>query len=169
MNVSSVEAIVRALNQAEVRYVIAGGLAVVAHGYVRFTADIDILLAMDADNLAAATKALQELSYRPRAPVPMEQLLDPAMRQAWIREKGLTVFSLFSVAHPATEVDIFLDAPLDFEAMYARSVELDLVPGIPARFCGLDDLIAMKRQAGRSRDVEDIRQLGSLKERPDGR
>lgn len=148
---------------------IAGGLAVVAHGYVRFTADIDILLAMDADNLAAAIKALQELSYQPRAPVPMEQVLDPAMRQAWIREKGLTVFSLFSAAHPATEVDIFLDAPLDFEALYARAVDLDLMPGTPARFCGLDDLIAMKRQAGRPRDAEDIRQLRSLKDGCDGR
>jgi len=42
----SVEAIIGALNAARVRYLVAGGLAVVAHGYVRFTADIDQLRAL---------------------------------------------------------------------------------------------------------------------------
>lgn len=43
----SVEAIVRALNDAGVRYLIAGGVAVVAHGYVRFTADLDVILDLE--------------------------------------------------------------------------------------------------------------------------
>jgi len=45
----SVEAIVDALNAAGVRYLIAGGLAVVAHGYVRFTADVDLILDLEPD------------------------------------------------------------------------------------------------------------------------
>ncbi len=41
MERGSVEAIVAALNENQVQYLIVGGLAVVAHGYVRFTADVD--------------------------------------------------------------------------------------------------------------------------------
>ena len=41
MKLESVSAIVEALNAAKVRYLVAGGLAVVAHGYLRFTNDLD--------------------------------------------------------------------------------------------------------------------------------
>ena len=41
MKLTSFEAIVRALNAANVRYLVAGGLAVNAHGYARFTNDVD--------------------------------------------------------------------------------------------------------------------------------
>ncbi len=42
MKLASLEAIVRALNEGSVRYLIAGGLAVNAHGYVRLTQDVDL-------------------------------------------------------------------------------------------------------------------------------
>src|SRR5687768_6656731 len=73
MEKASVEAIVRALNQHQVQYLIVGGLAVVAHGYVRFTADVDLLLGVDGQNLRRAVDALRALDFRPRAPVPFEQ------------------------------------------------------------------------------------------------
>ena len=104
MEKRSVEAVVRALNAADVRYLIAGGLAVVAHGYVRFTADIDLLLDLDPANLRRAIAALTPLGYRPRAPVPIDDFVQPGKRAQWVREKGLIVFSLFSPVHPATEV-----------------------------------------------------------------
>ena len=44
MEVRSVEAILRALNAAEVEYLIVGGLAVNAHGFVRLTRDVDLVL-----------------------------------------------------------------------------------------------------------------------------
>ena len=47
MEKRSVEAIIRALNAASARYLVAGGLAVVAHGYVRFTADVDLIRQTD--------------------------------------------------------------------------------------------------------------------------
>jgi len=43
MNLASLEAIVRALNGAGVRYLVAGGLAVGAHGYPRATMDVDLV------------------------------------------------------------------------------------------------------------------------------
>lgn len=159
MKTASLEAILKSLNANRVRYVIAGGLAVVAHGYLRFTADLDMMVAMDSENLSRAIAVFRSLGYRPRAPVAIEAVLDQATREGWIRDKGLKVFSLNSPAHAATEVDIFLELPLEFEAVYADSVELEVLPGVTARFCSLADLLMMKAKAGRPRDLEDIRQL----------
>ena len=95
MEKHSVEDIFSELNRHRVRYLIAGGLAVVAHGHVRFTADVDLLLAMDTGNLSAAVSALKGLRYRPRAPVDFEQFIVEDSRRQWIDQKGLTVFSLW--------------------------------------------------------------------------
>jgi predicted nucleotidyltransferase len=164
MEKHSVELIVHGLNTHQVKYLIAGGLAVVAHGYVRFTADVDLLLAMDSSNLARTVLALKTLKYRPRAPVDFEQFADDVHRREWIREKGLIVFSLFSPEHPATEIDLFCDPPLAFADAYPRAVRMDVAPGITATFCSLDDLIELKLKAGRPRDLDDVAQLRKLKE-----
>ena len=50
MKLKSISTIFQSLNEAGVKYLLAGGLAVVAHGYVRFTADIDKLNAIQGDN-----------------------------------------------------------------------------------------------------------------------
>ena len=97
MEQHSVEAIVRALNAANVRYLIAGGLAVVAHGYVRFTADIDLILDLEPANVRHAMAAFKRLGYRPRAPVALDDFADPANRAEWVRDKGLTVFNPGSI------------------------------------------------------------------------
>lgn len=162
MDHHSVETIVRALTTAEVRYLIVGGLAVVAHGYVRFTADLDLVLDLSAANVARAVAALEHLGYRPRAPVAFAELADAERRAQWVREKGLTVFSLYSPAHPATEIDIFVEAPLDFDAAHRDALRLDVASGVAALFVGLQDLLALKRRAGRSQDLVDIEKLQML-------
>jgi len=164
MEKRTIELIVQVLNQHRVQYLIAGGLAVVAYGYVRFTADLDLLLAMDERNLTNTVSALKTLNYRPRAPVQFEQFIDPAQRKQWIDDKGLTVFSLFSPDHPATEIDLFADQPLIFADAYSRAARMDVAPGVTATFCSLDDLIELKSKAGRPRDVDDIAQLRKLHE-----
>ena len=51
MEVRSVEAVVKALNDAKVQYLIVGGLAVIAHGYERFTNDVDLVIGLEQDNI----------------------------------------------------------------------------------------------------------------------
>jgi hypothetical protein len=159
----SVEAIVRALNDAGVRYLIAGGVAVVAHGYVRFTADLDLILDLDTENLRRALAAFVGLGYSPRAPVPIEQFADPRRRAEWVQDKGLMVFSLFSAQHPRTEVDLFVEAPLEFDRAYAATTRWDVVPNVSATFVSLEDLLSLKRRAGRPRDLEDIERLTAVR------
>ncbi len=51
MHYESITTLIKNLNDAAVEYLVVGGLAVVAHGYVRFTADVDLLLGLDHANV----------------------------------------------------------------------------------------------------------------------
>ena len=81
---------------------------------------------------------------------------DAGARALWASEKGLTVFSLFSAEHRSTEVDLFLECPLDFESAYSRAWRTELAGGPTLTFVSLADLLELKRRAGRPRDLEDI-------------
>lgn len=162
----SIQAIVAGLDHARTRYLIVGGLAVVAHGLVRFTADIDIVLDPELQALRRALDAFAAMGYRPRAPVELAAFADAEQRSSWVRDKGLTVFSLFSPEHPATEIDLFVEPPFDFERTYARARRFEIESGLEATFIGLDDLLDLKRSAGRPRDLEDVVGLEAL--RPPG-
>jgi predicted nucleotidyltransferase len=163
MEKHSIELIVSTLNDHQAKYLIVGGLAVVAHGYVRFTADLDLILSMDTQNLLASVAALSSLKYRPRAPVPFEQFIEPDNRLRWIKEKGLTVFSLYSPDHAVTEIDLFVDPPLIFDQAYSKAIRMEIAPGIEASFCSIEDLIDLKTKAGRPQDLDDIAHLNSLR------
>jgi hypothetical protein len=142
MSAHPIEQVLAALNAAEVRYLIAGGVAVVLHGHLRTTADLDLVVALDHANASRAILALQSLGFRPRAPVPADQFA------------GL-------------EVDRFVKEPFDFEQGYARAVVVQL-DSTSARVVSLDDLLAMKRAAGRPLDGADVEALEAIrrKERP---
>lgn len=155
----SVEAIFRALNEAGVRYLVVGGLAVIAHGRTRLTLDIDIVLDLDPNNARRALAALSGLKFRPKVPVALDAFADPDQREMWIRDKNMKVFSLLSLDHPMTEVDLFAREPFDFERAYALRFTDEVVPGVPATFVGLDHLLQLKKEAGRPKDLEDIRWL----------
>src|SRR3972149_3791038 len=65
MKLASFDALVSALQQAGVRYLIAGGLAVNAHGYLRFTKDVDVVVQLVPDNIARAlAKSLGRIEGR---------------------------------------------------------------------------------------------------------
>ena len=164
MEVRSIEAVIRALNDAGVRYLVAGGVAVVAHGYVRYTMDLDLILELVDENLRPAMAALGGLGYRPTAPVPLEAFADGPTRAEWIRSKGLMVLSLFSPEHPKTVVDLFVEEPLDFSRAFASAARIEVAAGLPATFVGLDDLLDLKRRAGRPKDQIDIDHLNKIRE-----
>jgi len=163
MTVRSVVDIVRALNATGERYLIAGGLAVVAHGYVRLTFDVDLMLDFSSPGLGKVVQALEDLGYEPRiVPVRLGALLDPAQRTSWVRDKGSVVLNLTSAEHGLTGVDVFLDLPLAFDDYWSRKVGIEVEPGMQAPFVSREYLLDMKRRAGRPRDLEDIRVLEEL-------
>lgn len=150
-----------ALQDGGVRYLVVGGVAVVLHGHPRFTADLDLVVALDPGNARRAVEALARLGYRPRAPVDGALFADPVARQRWIDEKGLTVFTLWSPDHPATEVDLFVREPFSFDAAWARATFADL-GNVRVPVASIEDLVELKRVAGRPKDLEDIRVLEAI-------
>ena len=159
MELRSVEAVVAALNAAEVRYLIVGGLAVNAHGYLRATRDLDLVIQLESDNLRRGLECLFEIGYRLAIPVSVEDFADAAKREAWRVEKGMIVLKLWSDDHRRTPVDVFVYEPFDFCKEFEEACLSELQPGIFARIVSLEALIEMKLVANRPHDLMDIEEL----------
>ena len=159
MKLTTLAAIARSLNQAGVRYLVVGGVAVNAHGYQRLTQDLDLVVQLDAGNILAALRALEPLDYRSALPVHGEALADPETRRFWIEHKSMRVFPVMSDRYPDTTIDLFVTEPFDFDVEYDRALCTELVPEVTLRFLCLPALIAMKDVAGRPRDIDDVEHL----------
>jgi len=159
MKLAAFEAIVTALRDARVRYLVADGIAVNAHGYVRLTHDVDLVIQLKPGNIRPAFEALAGLGYRPSVPVTAEQFADATNRARWIREKGMQVLNFHSELHRPFTVDVFVSEPFDFDREYDAAMQGELAPGLTVRFVSIPALIAMKRLANRPRDLDDIEHL----------
>ena len=159
MEVRSIEAIVRALNDTGIRYLMVGGLAVNAHGYARMTRDVDLVIQLEPSNTERGLRALLDAGYRLMIPEPPEAFADPAKREAWRREKGMIVLKLWSDEHRRTPVDVFVYEPFPFDREYEAAVWVEVAPGLKAPVVSLPTLLQMKREAGRPRDLDDINEL----------
>ena len=152
------ERVIEALNRSGVPYVIVGGVAVVMHGVDRLTADLDVVIDLDPLKLRPALATLGDLGYRPRAPVPLTDFADADKRKLWAETKNMQVFSLWDPKNELPVLDLFIDYPVDFSQLLANSVAIDL-GGLDTRIASTEDLIDMKRKAGRDKDFQDIEAL----------
>lgn len=154
--------IFRSLNTAAVRYVVVGGFAAVMHGNNRFTADVDLIIDLNPVEARKAIEAILSLGFKSRIPVDPFHFADPVERNSWVKEKNMKVFSFLDPTSPLFAVDIFADPPMEFEALYDRSLSLTF-EDVEIRICSLDDLIEMKQRSGRPQDLLDIENLQILK------
>jgi hypothetical protein len=163
MEVTHLEQIFGALQSADVRYLLVGGLAVIAHGYVRTTKDVDLVIALEPDNVRRAMTALDALGFRPKVPVSAEEFADPAKRKKWIQEKQMMLFQLVSDRFRFEPIDIFVAEPFDFGREYGRCVWKQLNPELRIPVIAAAPLVAMKKAAGRPQDLADIAELETQK------
>jgi len=159
VKLAAFEAIAAALRDARVRYLVAGGLAVNVHGYLRLTYDVDLVIQLKPENIRPAFAALASLGYRPTVPVTADQFSDAARRASWIRDKGMQVLNFYSDRHRPMTVDVFVTEPFDFDGEYEAALQGELAPGLTVRFVSISTLIAMKQLANRPRDLDDIEHL----------
>jgi hypothetical protein len=159
MKLASFEALATALEAAGVRYLVVGGLAVNAHGYLRATNDVDLVVQLVPENIVEAFIALKGLGYHPLVPITAEQFSDAGLRETWIRDKGMQVLQFWSDQHRETPIDVFVTEPFDFEEEYKRALLKPLYGSIQVRFVSIPSLIRMKEVAGRLRDQIDIEYL----------
>jgi hypothetical protein len=154
------ENVFSALSRHKVRYAVAGGVAVNLHGIPRMTADLDLVVDLAVENLGRFLLAMQELGFRPRLPLPAEDLLWLEKRKDWIENRNLHAFTFWNQNKPFEEVDVLLQAS-EIPGIIERSVELQL-DSITIYLVELNDLMIMKRAAGREQDRADLAALEKL-------
>ena len=147
MAVADPAPICRAFNEHDCRYVLIGGHAVGVHGYPRATRDTDFMLAPGEENWRRALGALVSLGASHPGGRPIDPEQDPPREH-------------LRVDSPAGPVDLLEEggSPLTFEEVRAQALTVDL-DGVELPVCGLAHLVALKRLAGRSRDVADLDEL----------
>ena len=124
--VSYMEDILRALTSRGVRFVVAGGVAVVLHGIERTTMDIDIALELSPQNVRRFREAADSLGLRPLVPVPIEALADPDLVRVMVEEKHAIVFVLADPRMPLRKVDVFLTEQLGYESLVEDSIQVEI-------------------------------------------
>jgi hypothetical protein len=154
--------LLRFLHERGVAHIIIGGVAVAAHGYARPTMDLDIVPDPDHGNLKRLADVLGDLQAAPAeggdfaaAEFPMD-----AGNVDDLAAGGN--FRLDTVLGPLDVMQWV--SGIDAENLYAELAGSALtftLDGLPLRYCGLGHLRAMKRAAGRPRDLDDLEQLPS--------
>lgn len=158
MNVTQ---LLQALGTARVDYVLVGGLAVQLHGFQRSTFDIDLVLSMNDDNLSRFIDVAKGLGLTPVIPVAIESLRNAAQIEQWHRQKGMLVFALREPQTGGAAVDVLVRPEVPFEDLFRRATKAMLF-GHEIRIAAIDDLLTMKRAAGRPKDLLDIAALQTI-------
>lgn len=138
-----------ALSAHGVEYVVVGGVAVNAHGYIRNTRDLDIFFRPSMDNATALFRALESLSVPLSGKDPTDLLVD---------------YAQFQMKTPHGRVDFLTSiGEMPFDQAWNGRIEED-IDGIRVSFISKQDLIENKLQVGRLQDLVDAHKLGQLPE-----
>jgi hypothetical protein len=154
------EAVIRLFGRHRVRYVLVGGLAAVTHGAPLVTQDIDVCYAREPDDLERLATALREVHAYLRG-------VDPDLPFT-LDARTLRASDTFTLATELGAIDI-LATPAGtsgYEEL-ARTAERFTLFGHLVLVASLDDLIRMKRAAGRPKDLMAVEELGALREELD--
>jgi len=158
--VLEIDRLVESLNDGGVEYIVIGGLAVAAHGYVRATKDLDIVPEPSGENLGRLASVLRDLGAEhygtgdfDAAEFPFDPH-DPAQ----LAEGGNFVLSTSRGRLDVMQWVPGIPGDLAYEHLARGAIWTDVL-GQPVRVCSLDDLLEMKRAAGRPQDLEDLARL----------
>jgi predicted nucleotidyltransferase len=148
--------ILRALNARGVDYLLIGGFAVIAHGHLRATADVDVLPNPAPENMTPLAAALADLEARISGVD--ADLLGMDLSPATFGEGAD-----FALTTRLGDVDVMQDVPgaVSYQRLADDAVATEL-DGVPVRVVSLDDLIALKRAADRGRDRDDLEALTEI-------
>lgn len=143
-----IASLLRSLNDHKVRYVIIGAAALPVHGFSRVTLDIDFLIQPTKRNAERTLDALRAVGY---------DVADISAKELLKKTVLLRQYPVEADFHPFV-------SGATFEGVWRRKVP-DKIQGVKAYFASLNDLMRMKKAAGRPKDLEDLRVLEKLRER----
>ena len=151
------------LHDHHIDFVIVGGVAAALHGGSRVTFDLDVVPSLAEPSWNAAIDVLWSLGARPRIPEPLERIRDVEQIRRWQRDNGMLALN-FRSPDGSVEVDLLVSESDQFDELRMRAVTVTLDERT-FLVASIDDLIAMKRRAGRPQDVLDIAQLQEIQRR----
>lgn len=151
----SADTLLRALSDHAVDFVVIGGFAVIAHGYVRATKDLDVVPDPDPENLGRLADALSTLNARIRG---MEEFDEGELPQP--DREGLALGGNFVLETDGGRLDILqaVEPDLTYAELARDALTIEAL-GRRIRVCGYDDLVAMKTAADRDEDRLDLKRL----------
>lgn len=153
MNEPAFDELLRRLAEADVEFVVVGGLALNAWGVIRGTKDVDVVIAPDSDNLRrVAEVAVASGGHVQRG----EALLGTPISIATALGEGEQV----AIETDLGRLDVIqgLKGVPGFEELRSRAAGAEIL-GSTVLICSRDDLRAMKQAAGRTRDLADLEDL----------
>jgi len=156
------EEVLREFQKQKVRYVLVGGIALNLLGGCRNTLDMDIFVKMSENNLKKIINILKDKGYRAKQPVDPMMLADKKIREDWIKNKHMKAFNFYKSDNSYEEVDIVIDSVVDFETAYKNSRKIK-AGRLTLPVVSPDDLIKMKKKAGREKDLLDIKEIKIIK------
>jgi hypothetical protein len=145
--VNDFAAALRDLNEHGIRYVVVGGLAVIRHGAVRATKDVEVSVAMDDENVARVHRLLAHWAATNPDGTPLRSTKLAARGVLSLRTRHCLVDMLSADLLPAS-----------FDDVLARA-DVKRIDSVPAPICSLSDLVAMKRATARGTDLVDLERL----------
>jgi hypothetical protein len=145
--------ILRRLQAHRVRFVLVGGLAAKAHGSPTLTVDIDICYARDRENLERLAAVLGELGARLRG-APRDLPFHPDRRTL---ERGDTF--TFTTDHGDLDILGTPSGTAGFDDLEANAEAAVLDDDLVVHVASLDDLIRMKRAAGRPKERVELEMI----------
>jgi hypothetical protein len=156
------EELLRHLDHAGIRFVLIGGLASQAHGSPSVTVDLDIVPSWDRENLGRLARVLVDIAAVRHGLAPDAPTMPP------LDERTLLAGAVFTLTTRFGRFDLLAnpDPGLDFATLISGAVEYEFL-GTRLRVASLDDLMTMKRAAGRPKDRVELEILGALREEID--
>ncbi len=147
-------------SEKKIQHVIIGGFAAIAHGVVRVTMDLDLVITLDRKDLLSAWEVLHELGFMIRQPIRKEEFIDPDKLISLAREKDAKAISFIHSKQPYLVVDLLIEN--QFQMADKDIVWLNLF-GRKCPVASIEKLLKLKKMAGRPKDLEDIRELKKIK------
>jgi predicted nucleotidyltransferase len=147
----------RVLSDHGVQFVVIGGVAGVTHGSPSVTQDLDVCYERSPENLERLASALASIHARLRG-------TDDDVAFS-LDAKTLAAGDHFTFITDLGDLDC-LGIPagtLGYDDLVKDAIDIDL-DGLVVSVSSLDDLIRMKRAAGRPRDLAELEILGALRE-----
>jgi predicted nucleotidyltransferase len=149
--------LLRALAEREVAFLVIGGFAATAHGSSRLTADLDILYDRSLENLVRLIEAVAPLDpYLRGAPPGLPFRFDLPTLQAGLNFTLVTRLGALDLLGEVAGGGSYV-------ALLPQSVVVPVF-GLSIRCLSLEQLIATKRAAGRTRDLDALAELEIIRE-----